>query len=127
MATVVKTFWNAGPLKGAVRVAFRQSVAKDKKVAQALCRWTHVRRTIFFRTAGTRGIVAAKSRDAHWLEEGIHAHGEDARVKKAMTVPPYGVFRHVNHPPVAAHPFLKPAAAAWPPIVRAELRAMLRR
>lgn len=122
----VRTYWNSAPIKAKVRTASARSMVKAKGVAMAKAKWRHVRSSVYVRTSGTKGVVGASAPDAMRLEKGTHPHTEGPRTKEAMKFPNGGFARgEIQHPGTKGEPFLKPAAEAWPAIVKAELRREL--
>jgi hypothetical protein len=122
----VRVVWNDTRLKAGVQMGFDAALRRSHELAAAKCQWRHVRASIVSKAVGKTGAVGALAPDAKWLEFGTHAHTEAPRIKQAMKFPDGGFARGtIQHPAVAAHPFLRPVADAWPLIVKAELRAHL--
>lgn len=123
---MVKVVWNDAPIKARARLAGANAMKETKAYAAVRCAWRHVRNSIIVETTGEKGIVAATSPDAMFLERGTGRHAEAPRIRQAMKFPDGGFAAGtVEHPGTHAHPFLEPAAEAFPEIAYRSLRVAL--
>lgn len=129
-----------------------RDVAKSAATSRRVARSTSVR---FFSGGATTGmdvagVIRASSPISHWFEEGVKPHmigpslglgvttakgGLRTSVSKSRSKKRRGALKFpdggfskapVRHPGMAAKPFLRPAAAAFPQFYNAQLARLLR-
>jgi hypothetical protein len=122
----VATTWNLGPLRAAIEKGHYVGAKETGGVAKSLCQWAHVRRMISVTVAGHSALMRSAHKHTRWLERGTGRHmiAPIGGGRQAMKGAGYGhpVSKAIRHPGTKGHPFMGPAALAYPRLFGANVR-----
>ena len=120
---IVRTVWDATPLIKATQAALKESARLVAEEARSLADWKPNKDAIRYIVRTPTFAVVTSNRFLGHLEElDTKAHdiypGFQADSMASALSTPYGPKSHVFVSGIAAHPYMKPAAAAFPSIYR---------